>query len=503
MKNKILLLLLFISVSINAQISSLSNLASGELEMFSAIYELDGSIYGYFTIYKLEEISEKEERYEYVLLDKNLNKAANGEFTDIKYKKFRSKYYYPEKIGDNLIISKMYFLDAGATVFMPSPEEFSFVSHRTLEIKTNKVSTPFYYKNNEIVIGSRAEKKIKKTVKKEKNIDFPLVYNDGFFMFERVKGSSSNLKKMKSLKAFGLDKKLKWEYLYNLNSEKINYNFELLDDQRIIFRTFNKTTKVDKIHSLDAKTGKPIFIYEIENKKSEYSHSYTIESTKDKIYIVGKMSPYKSYAGYDFDNALGFFRIELDNKGNEVSKKYFKWIDAVNHIKIKKNGKLDKGYKLASRQYFVFEDGSMSILAEKVKKIKTKDFVVLNFDKNFKLSTIKTLEKEKDRYSSDYLFSQKIEDGKGVVFYYKYFTNKKAKGKLLLMGIPLSVKMNARDWTLGIVTIINGEMNKEEIPMHSEEHSIIPYVAKEGYILLREYNKDSDYDQIRLEKLNY
>ena len=46
-------------------------------------------------------------------------------------------------------------------------------------------------------------------------------------------------------------------------------------------------------------------------------------------------------------------------------------------------------------------------------------------------------------------------------------------------------------------------MTHEQIPMTSEEHSIYPYVAKEGYILLREYNKDQDYDQIRLERLNY
>ena len=46
-------------------------------------------------------------------------------------------------------------------------------------------------------------------------------------------------------------------------------------------------------------------------------------------------------------------------------------------------------------------------------------------------------------------------------------------------------------------------MTHEKIPMSSKEHFIVPYISKEGYILIREYNKDSDYNQIRLERLNY
>ncbi|WP_299103763.1 DUF6770 family protein [uncultured Tenacibaculum sp.] len=503
MKKRILVLMLFIVAIANAQISSLNDLASGELKMFTPISELDGSIYGYFNIYKLEDVSETEEKYEYVLLDKNLNSVANGEFIDVKYKGYDSDFYYPEKIGSKLILSKKYKSTSAATVFNSKPYLQNFMSHRFFDIETNKMLAPFYFKDNKIIDGSRSVKKIKRVAKEEKTLDFPLVYKDGFFMFERVKGYRS-LKDMKSLKAFDLDKKQKWEYVFNPNNEAISYNFMLLNKEDIVFRTFNKKTKKEKLHSLNPQTGEPIFVYEVENKSSKYSHSYTIETTKDRIVIIGKISPYKSSSGYDFEKSLGFFRIELDKQGNELSKKYVTWEQLANFIEIKKNGKLKGGYRLAAREYFVFENNTVSILTEKSKKDKTTDFVVLNLDENFSLVSTKVFKKEKDRfYSSDYLFSQKIKDGNGVAFFYKHYTKNKAKGKIVLMGGFIPVKQSAREWTLGIVTIINGEINQEEIPMTSEEHVILPYVAKKGYILLREFNKDSDYDQIRLEQLNY
>lgn len=503
MNKKLLIVVLLVITTAKAQVSSLNNLASGRLEMFSPISELDGSIFGYFNIYKLEDVSETEEKYEYVLLDKNLNSVANGEFIDVKYKGYVSDFYYPEKIGSKLILSKKYKSTSATTVFNTKPFLQNFMSHRFFDIDENKMLTSFYFKDNEIIEGSRSIKKIKRIAKDEKTLDFPLVYNDGFFMFERVKGYS-NLKEMKSLKAFDLNKKEKWEYIFNPNEEKIFYNFMSLNENDIIFRTFNKKTKEQKIHSINPQTGKAIFVYEVENRSSKYSHSYVVKTTKEKIVIIGKMSPYKSYDGYDFEKAKGFFRIELDKQGNELSKKYVTWEQLANFIEIKKNGKLKGGYRLAAKEYFVFENNTVSILTEKSIKDKTTDFVVLNLDDNFNLISTKVFEKEKDRFfSSDYLFSQKIKNGNGVAFFYKHYTKNKAKGNVVLMGGFIPVKQSAIEWTLGIVTIINGKINQEEIPMTSEEHVLFPYIAKEGYILLREYNKDSDYDQIRLERLNY
>jgi len=492
MRNKILLFFLLVSLAVKAQISNISELASGTLELFTPLAEVDGSIYGYFTVFKLEDVSEIEEKYEYVLLDKNLNKVANGEFTDVRYKKLASSFLYPEKIKDKIILSKVHYL--------PYKPKFTFVTHRTLDLITNKFSKEFYYEDGSFIEGSRGTKKIKKEAKALKTFEFPIAFKEGFFLFEKLKGTNTSLKEMKSLKAFNIDKNKVWEYTYNPNEEPLDYSFSVLDDENVIFWTFNTKTKSQVFHSLDPKTGKVIFTYELENKKSDYNHLFNVIALEDTYVIIGKMSPYKS-TGYDYEKAKGLFKIELSKKGNEISKEYITWEEiSPDLLEIKKNGKLEDGYKLSARKFFVFKDGSASIITEKRKEnmnlflgqvnVKTTDFLILNFDKNFKLKNVETIEKEKSKWTnSDYLFSQKIKDGNGVVFFYNDHKKDEDSKK--------------KNWVLGIVTIINGKMTHEQIPMTSEEHSIYPYVAKEGHILLREYNKDADYDQIRLERLNY
>ena len=62
-----------------------------------------------------------------------------------------------------------------------------------------------------------------------------------------------------------------------------------------------------------------------------------------------------------------------------------------------------------------------------------------------------------------------------------------------------------KNWNLYINTIINGKFSQEQVQISSKEdkYFIYPYIAKEGYILLNEFNKKDKYNQIRLEKLNY
>lgn len=121
---------------------------------------------------------------------------------------------------------------------------------------------------------------------------------------------------------------------------------------------------------------------------------------------------------------------------------------------------------------------------------KTTDLVYFSTNKDFKLTEVKIFEKEKTKgsYSSDYLFSQYINDGKDVAFFYRDY-QKDDEGD--------------KNWNLFINTIKDGVFSQEKIKISSKENSIIPYIAKEGYILLREYNKKAEYNGIRLEKLNY
>jgi hypothetical protein len=117
--------------------------------------------------------------------------------------------------------------------------------------------------------------------------------------------------------------------------------------------------------------------------------------------------------------------------------------------------------------------------------------ILFHFDKDFNLLKSNTIEKTTTYdNSSDYLFSQKIKDGDGLAFF--YINNKK------------DAKTGKRNNVLGINSFINGTLTTEEIPLSAKkEFQLIPMPAKEGYIMLREYNQKAKYNQIRLEKLNY
>ena len=491
MKKIICYAFLLLSTISVAQISNLAELASGQIRVFSPIIELDKKIYGYFMIVKLEDVDKNNEKFEYVLLDKNLNKVANGEFVDRKYKRMGSRFLSPEKSGDHLIITKYY-----SQAYSPYAK---FVTNRTIDIAKNEISAPFYYDNNEFVEGNRPAKKILKTLKTIKTYEFPLSASGGYVLVENFKLQKNN-NLPQSLKGFSINNEQVWEYQFNPYKERVNKFFNVIDEEHFLFTTDNKTDiNTFTIHSLNPQTGKLNFTYDIESANSEWNHIYTITALKDRFVITGKISPYKR-TGYEVKKAAGLFRIELDKSGKELSKKYFLWNQASAFLPMNKKGKTKKGYRLYAKNYFVFKDGTISILTEKRKegynilmgatKVKTTDFVILNFDENFNLIDLKTIQKDLSKWSySDYLYSQKIKGGDGVVFFYNDYKKDATTKK--------------KNWILGIVTLINGEMTHEQIPMSSKEHFISPYIAKEGFILLREFNKDSDYDEIRLERLNY
>ncbi|QNM86078.1 hypothetical protein H9W90_02885 [Polaribacter pectinis] len=500
MKKIITFFVLLISFSINSQISSLAELASGDIQLFNPIYEMDKSIYGYFMVVKLDDVSKTEQKFEYVFLDKNLNKVANGEFIDASYKKYASEFMTPEKVGDKIILSKIYY--RWQQQVFGNNSDYKFVSNRILDLTTNKISKPFYFENELVVEGERATEKIDKRIKKNIFIQYPLAIDGGYLLFKQSKlqKNSFRTKKIATLEAYNIDNSKNWQYNYNPEEHVVNTRIEFLNEEIIVLWAMSTKTKSQVLHFINPKTGKADFKYEIENKKSEFNHFYKVRKFKDRTVIVGMTSKNK-LSGFNYKKATGFFKIVLDNNGNETFKKYFKWEDAGNILDIKKNGKLkEDGYRLLAKQFFIFEDGTTAFLTEKFKDTqyyvvvalapKTTDFLVLNFDKEFALNNVEKIEKDKSYYSSsDYLYSQRIKDGNGVVFFYRDYKKDEETKK--------------KNWVLGIVTIIDGKMQQEQIPMSSEEHFISPYIAKEGYILLREFNKDSDHDEIRLEKLNY
>ena len=488
MKKLILLGFLLFTWSIKAQISSLANLASGEMEMFAPIFELNHDVYGYFSLYKQDRLNENEEKFEYVILDKNLNKVANGEFVDVSYKGIRSKYYTPDKIGNRLLLTKRYGNMNGS---------IAFTSTRTLELETNKVLDPFYIDNGILMKDSRAVENLKKEQKSRQFFNVPIGVDNGFVVIEvQKKMAKQNPSK---IYYYNLNEEKVWEYDFGGDERKTEYSLSYYSQDVMCFTLYlhdNRDSNV-KFQQIDVSTGKLNFSYILEDKNSEYNYSYAVKRIGNRTILTGKISPYRT-TGYDSQNAVGLFKIVLDENGKEVFKKHFLWEEANDFIEMSKKGKLEKGYKLYVQSYFVFKDERIAVLSEKYKVgtnilvggiLKTTDFVLMEFDKDFNLTSANTIEKDLSKFSaSDFLFSQYLNDEKDGVFFYRDYQK--------------DSETKERNWVLGIVSLVNGEIKHEKIPMSSDEYYIYPYIAKEGYILLREFNKNSDFDEIRLERLN-
>ncbi|AOW19267.1 DUF6770 family protein [Urechidicola croceus] len=490
MKKLIVVLTLIISTTFSqAQVSNLANLASGKLKRFSPIYEPNNDVYGYFALYFNDQISADEEKYEYVILDKNLNKVANGEFIDVTYKKLLSKFYSPDKIGNKLFLTKKY---------MSYDAHVSFLSNRILNLDNNTVSEPFYFKENEFVEGNKDADGLRKIEKKIPFMNIPLAVNDGFLLLETEKNTQIK-SKATAVRYYDVEKNKIWEHNFDFGKKKVKYYLSEFDKENLFFTFYTDINgQMVNIRRYDVATGEMKFDYLLEDKYAEYNHVYNIKQLDGNTIITGKISPYKT-SGYDYKKAAGLFKIVIDGEGNEIFKKYFLWEDANKFVEMNEKGKLEGGYRLLAKDYFIFNDGKISVLTEKLKSgynillgnmIKTTDFVLLEFDQDFVLNDMKVLEKDLSKWSSsDYLYSQYLNEENDAVFFYQDYQQESDSKE--------------KNWVLGIVALINGEMNHEKIPMSSDNHYIYPYVAKEGYILLRELNKDAEFDEIRLEKLNY
>lgn len=489
MIKRFIILLFFLNVTSHAQISNLFNLASGTMEMFTPIYDEDGNVYGYFSLFVLDRLSQNEEKYEYVILDKNLNKVANGEFIDVVYKGINSRYFTPDKAGNNLILTKTFGNISGSV---------AFTSNRMLQLDTNTVLEPFYIEKDDIHKGFRNDENLRSEQRDEKFINIPVGVNNGFVVLEAKKKMTKV--NPSTISFYNLNQEKVWGFNFGPDEKRSEYGLEYFDGNGFIFSYTthdNKNSNI-KLQQINVASGTLDYSYNLEDANSEYSYGYTVKKNGDRTILTGKISPYKML-GYDYQNAVGLFKIVLDNEGNEIFKKHFLWEEASDVININKSGRLeDDGYKLFVHSYFILKDESIVVLAEKFRNsynllfgeiVKTTDFVILQFDKDFQAISAKTIEKDLSKFSSsDFLFSQYLNNENDAVFFYKDYQK--------------DSETKERNWVLGIVSIVDGQVNHEKIPMTSDDHYIYPYIAKEGYILLREFNKKAEFDEIRLEKLN-
>jgi GTP:adenosylcobinamide-phosphate guanylyltransferase len=498
-----LLLLAGFQNSTHAQTQDLISLAKGQYMGFNAIFDINKNLYGYVSLYGYGKSGEKTKKFEYVILDKNLNPVANKEFQ-----------------GDISAADYYAYMDfKGQIILRPTQLDYTYLKTRdmftpssmVIDVNKNTISKKIYYDfdgQNFLELTEpknwKQEKKDFKAEKKEKGYNYLSgvyeIKEGGFLVIEM--NDYGDYINNNSLIRYNENKEELWRYKYNTSGDKKNKEFLRIieKDENNIYAFLEKISKKDKeFHLLviDMKTGKEKHNKLITSPSTDVLEQIqqigNLDNSKtfdDKIVLLGRNIKSSKY--------IGFVRMMIDKNNFSIDVKSLNYEnDLDTHIpKLDDNGGVEGGYYLIPKDLFFLKNGSIGILMEKYKEAgqysasKTTDLVYIYTDKDFKVSGVTIFDKEKTRwFHSDYLFSQYLNNGNDVVFFYK--DNQKDD------------KTKEKNWNLFINTLIDGKFNQEQIPISSKENIIYPYVAKEGYILMQEYNEKEKYNKIRLEKLNY
>lgn len=519
MRIKILFISLLFTVMAFGQMQDLKNLAEGELVYSSMLYDSNGDLYGYFYLYK-RDVDKVHKTMEYVLLDKNLNKVSNNTFVNNSYNESKSdfigtkcRYIDCNLMGDNVLLTNYYYYIPiiGSTI-VPLTTAFQILS-----LKDKTVSKEMKYQDG---VFSDLPDEVSLLKKENKNLDtkylVQTIGNDSLTGFFISQVNTNGLEyKEKDIRFYNEKRDLLWTYEYNPNGNLNNLttckvlsvnknNIYLLETKYI-----EGYASEEKIVLLDLKTGKKKYETVVENKNSKYNHSIRAKEIDGNLLITGNYSPFKKHYFFRLNKNLGYYKLVLDENGKEVFRQYSKWSDFVTAMKVNKKGRVKSNYRLNTKSVLIFKKGAISIIAEKYKPSgnslyflplvnmftghneKTTDMVLINFDEKFQLQSVNTVRKDLSvEDNNDYLFSQYINKEEGGVFFFKDLTKNPETGK--------------KQWMLGINSFINGVFTEEKIPIYSKRKYLIdPLPAKEGYIMLREYNEKEKYNQIRLEKLNF
>lgn len=515
MKNccTLVILLLFSSLAFS-QTQDLISLSMGSYVGFDVILDKDSDVYGYVSIYSMGDIDEETKDFEAVLLDKNLNKVSNIEFSaPSSVHSFQTYMNLEEQI---ILLPYAY------TYFSRNYKYDDMLEADFKQRDTRPYKFQCYSENEEF-----EDCKTYKTFKEKRKDDKKNFKEKGYIydsdVYKARNGYSIVLDRKRykkyyddvTLMVFNKKKELVWKRVIDDSGSKERFSnvalfWKNLDRSNMVYAVVsyfgrgqassNYLAYYDNVHNtkhwnrllgFNLETGEEVLNEDIGGRYTKTPELVTRMETKDHLIDVRMINN-------GLDKNLGFRRTKIGLKDNTIE-----WVDLSFKSMMDKIERLDEygmiasNYKLNPIAGFVNQDGSVYILTEELKgtygAFKNKDFFLIRTNPEFELESIDRIEKTKSRGAyTDFLFWQRLSDeNNDIVFFY----TDKRRGE----------ERKQKYRVLGVCTIIDGNFKMEELKIasKSEEFFISPNIAKRGYIMLRESNNKEDYNAVRLERLNY
>lgn len=475
--------------SVNAQSYKILRSAVGELVGFRNLWN-ENELFGYFELHFIEKKDEKTSRYKYVVIDRNMNEVATGEFT------------FPHLIERELFSVCQY--NNGKILLSIDGTSFGTVLRRNeifkiIDLKTGKVSEPISLINKELKKNEEI-----KPLPGEYNFNQGIasfnIKNNGFLLTEReMKGSKSFYK---SGTMIDLEGNKIWTLpMIPGESDKHFYEYSYFtsdDDVIVLLGQYykRKTLLSDHLAIFNTKTGEKLALSKLSEEQFDYDYSFA-KIIDGKVYLLGEY--YKKMQGSLQKTApykLGIYRKIFDKKTGElISDKKVAYLDLKKYVDIDENGKIKKEGTLYFNDFEVRPDGTNLVFGETYKSpnffngfYRFTELFSIVLDDNFDIKEMKSYNVN-ETIEPKYSYGQTLKNNKGYV---SIFIDKNESKKLFLN--TLVYKDDAK------------EFKNDKIELEKSGSDINYFPAKNGYIGIIEYFKktkeEKRFAELRLEKIN-
>lgn len=496
MKNYFYLFALFLFVGVKAQIQNLSGLSTGYLEYNLFLSDQNDNIIGYALLFNkgLSESNTKVD-YEYVILDKNLQKLTNG------------NYYLPFSRKVDYRASNTKFIDNKLVInfrtYNLSKKKYTGFYQVGLDIKNKEVLTQKHirdYVSVDIQNSKQLEKlkdafdwesidllqtkgaegdyyNIYSTI--EQSYDFRLLTQE----FEVYDKNFNSLFRKKIPKAPLIGNSVL--AIQDLKANQLMYHVS-----KAKLKGLKAIMEMDSIMVRDLKTNNFSAKINYDANLEEGLIEVNARFINNKIAVVGAIRKISGSSP-----TIGIRRTLYENNGNVILDKYIYFKDILSDLGFS-NKKTDDGYNISLTDFYNFNDDSFALLLEKknfrVSRYgdvsKTDGYILVNFDAEGNMLNHHILEKSKHIGGLDaYLFTQTNLDDKELIIYYQDVQENafKIKSKELVVN-----------------KFEDGKVTQERLPYKALNSNIEFKNAKYGHILIADFNDKDEIISIRLEKIN-
>jgi len=508
MKTKLILLLLISSLGINAQITDLQKLSAGKLYSSDAIKDSNNNIKGYFFLFETDKISKETYELQYVILDENLTKVTNGFITEMKYESWivdAKGIKVKVSLFDNKLLIR--FTDDFGSNMNEVYKRF-----RILDLKTNKLSEPFIYNNEKIVLNPKFDRKLKNYSGNEsQNMSY---YNEvGLIVDSRTFDNSSKSEKSYLEK---IDENFKplWKTIYEESANKkrtksISY---LNSDQEVLifFNHFQKNSVkyVNDFSVLifDAKDGKLTTEFFFPNTKDFAYKVVDVKLTDNEILLFGNFSAKSEFGNTNDTDNTGLFSYRLDKTTGKIKDKNFiYWQDIGIKLNIKANGYIKNEGYIFIHNMLPLSDGRIIAVCEAFLQspITTNNMYFLELSKDLQLNQVFKVDKFKNKFPNTIAHSDDIKKY-GMFDFIDYQTLGDDEFLFFLNDNEKGSRNRKKSTLYGIVSYTEGKFNRQTLNLKTETSTISAFPSKKGYItLIENFDEKGKPSEIRLEKINY